>query len=223
MSQQANYAVYDLETTGLKPDRHGVCEIAIMIIDSVTLEELGRYEAVIAPYKLPYYDNEGKLSWKDYEIDPYALKVNGFTEARIKAGKDAKEVCKEIAAFMKKYGGSKKCKLVGHNIEKFDNPHLAQLFEAVKMSVEKVFSSLYFKDTQGMSHDMFPDAVGKGEHTLARLCERLGVDKFDAHSAMPDVIANAQAFVKMMKKLRGEVILVGTEDKDRPRDTFKIA
>ena len=201
--QQANYAVYDLETTGLKPNIHGVCEVAIMMVDSVTLEELGRYEAIVAPYQIiTDYDDDGKPIKEDYICDPIAFKINGFTKQKIETkGRSAKQICQEIKAFEKKHrSGGKKSILVGHNIIRFDNPHLDQLFESKKEELEKVFSSTYFKDTQTMSHDMFPDKTGKGEHTLDTLCERLGVDKFDAHSAMPDVVANAGAFIKMLKK-----------------------
>lgn len=222
--QQANYVVYDLETTGLKVGKHGVCEIALLALDSITLEETDRYEAIIAPYQLKVTDDDGNEIEIDYEFDTKALEINGLTEQKIRAGKDAKEVCKDIIAFEKRNrSGSKKSKLVGHNIIKFDNPHLAFFFYCLGFDIEKVFDSNYFKDTMDMSQDMFPEATGRGEHTLARLCERFGVDKFDAHSAMPDVIANAAVFVKILKKQRGEAISLGIEQKDRLRETFKIA
>lgn len=223
--QQANYIVYDLETTGLKVGVHGVCEIALLAIDSVTLQELERYEAVIAPYKMKILDEEtGDEIEVDYIFDPIALNINGLTEQKIRAGKDPKVAIKEIIAFEKRNrSGAKKSRLVGHNIIKFDNPHIGMLFMSLGFDISKVFNTNYFSDTMAMSHDMFPDCTGRGEHTLARLCERFGVDKFDAHSAMPDVIANTAVFVKILKKQRGEAISLGEEQKDRVRDIFKIA
>lgn len=224
MAQQANYAVFDLETTGLKPAIHGVCEVAIMIIDSVTLEELGRYESVIASYDTIRYHEDGTKTFEPYEIDNYALTVNGLTREKIDAGKPAKEVVAEMIAFCKKHmAGSKKHIPVGHNINKFDLPHFDNLFDSVKKDLSKIFSSMYSVDTQLESHRIFAHCTGTGEHTLARLCERFNVDKFDAHSAMPDVIANAGVFVKIQKRMRGEgTTEVAAEDKIRPRVEFNF-
>lgn len=225
MAQQANFIIYDFETTGLKPNIHGVCEVAMLGIDSVTLEEIGRYEAIVAPYQVDSgeLDEKGKPILIDYIVDPYALKVNGLTMKKIQAGTPAKEVVEEMMAFAKKCNaGSKKPILVGHNIIRFDNPHMGVLFDLHKKDPAKSFSQYYFVDTQQESHKMFPEATEKGDHTLARLCERFNVDKFDAHSAMPDVIANTEVFIKIIKKMRGESIAMEVEEKDRPRDTFNF-
>lgn len=224
MAQQANYIVYDLETSGLKAGTHGVMEIAMMGIDCVTLEEIARYEALICPYQIMYEDEDGNEAFKDYEVNQIALDINGLTMKKIEtSGKPAKEVIKDIDAFVKKCkSGSKKPVLVGHNIIKFDNPHLANFFMSNKKDPGKFFDSNYFVDTQQESHKMFPECTGRGENTLAKLCERFGVDKFDAHSAMPDVIANAAVFIKILQKQRGESIAMEVVEKDRPRDTFKF-
>lgn len=224
MAQQANYIVYDLETSGLKVGTHGVMELAMMAIDSVTLEEIARYETLIAPYPIMFEDEEGNEAFKEYEVNQVALDINGLTMKKIEtSGKPAKEVIKEIEEFVKKCkAGSKKPVLVGHNIIKFDNPHLANFFMSNKKDPGKLFDSNYFVDTQQESHKMFPEATGRGENTLSKLCERFGVDKFDAHSAMPDVVANAAVFVKILKKQRGESVAMEVVDRDRPRENFKF-
>lgn len=220
MAQQPNYIVYDLETTGFTAGKHGVCEIAMMGINSVTLKEIGRYEAIIAPYKVPNEDGE----LVDYEVSQGALDVNGLTMDKIRAGKDPIQVVKESSAFMKSCNaGSKKPILTGHNIIKFDNPHLDSFFTCNKGDLSKFVNSLYFIDTMLESWRMFPDATGTGQHTLAKLCERFDVDKFDAHSAMPDVIANANVFIKIQERLRNQSTqMVVEKEKNRPRDTFRF-
>jgi DNA polymerase III epsilon subunit-like protein len=226
VATQSNYLIYDLETTGFNVGQHGICEVAFMVVDSVTLEELERYESIVAPYdSLQGYDEDGKGIFKPYEVTQGALDVNGLTVEKIAKGKPAKEVVEDIIEMCKRhFAGTKKPILCGHNVIKFDNPHLNNLFESHKKDLSKSVNDMYFIDTMVESWRAWPQLTGRGEHTLDAVCQRLGVEKFDAHSAMPDVIANTKAFIELQKRLRGTGTAVAEvkEVKERIREKFKF-
>lgn len=223
-SVKAPYLVFDLETSGLSNEKNGVVEVAMIMVDPITLEERGRYEAIIAPYPLLKYNDEGKKEFVDYEISEYAMEVNGISMKKLQSGVPAKKVCLDMIAFSKENGsrGSKAIP-VGHNINNFDLPFLAYFFECNGKDLSSIMNPSYSIDTMLESWRMFPEESGTGAHTLDTLCGRLGVEKFNAHSAMPDTVANYKAFKVMQEKLRGQALFTETiVEKKRVREYFKF-
>jgi len=195
----ANIIVFDLESGGFltKEHTHGLCEIAMIAIDANTLEELGRYEAIIAPYKT----FSGELT----TYTEGALAINGLTMAKIEAGKDPKLVAREIVAFAKehKIGGRNGAPLLaGHNIRGFDLPYLTQFMEIHAKDLYKSFSRDYI-DTLMFTRLMWAEDGSILNHKLGTACSKAGVELEDAHRAMADTEANAELLKVFLKNMRG--------------------
>ena len=212
-----NIIVYDIETGGFSREKNGLAEIAMIAIDIVTLEEVDRYEAVIAPY-----DN---LEGIRVTYTSEALKVNGLTMKQIENGKPGKEVVAEMMAFAKKHKrASKKPMLCGHNIEKFDNPWIDYFFLCFKKDASKHFEN-WCIDTMWWSALKWP-LSGEGEEVLkpnlGTYGKEVGIKLSIAHSAMHDTEANAKLAVTFLKALRGDTVVVEQEAKERTRTAFQM-
>lgn len=207
-----NIIVYDIETGGFSKEKNGLAEIAMIAIDIETLEELERYEAVIAPYD----NTEGER----VTYTPEALKINGLTMKQIENGKPAKEVVKEIIAFAKRHKrGSKKTMLCGHNIEKFDNPWLDYFFLCQKKDASAHFENWCIDSMWWASMKWPNDTIV--DHKLGTCCKELGIKLSNAHSAMPDTEANAKLVTAFIRSLRGDSVVV-QEKKERTRTKFQF-
>lgn len=212
-----NIIVYDIETGGFSKEQNGLAEIAMIALDIVTLEEVDRYEAVIAPY-----DN---LDGVRVTYTKEALAINGLTMRQIEGGKPAKQVVLEIIAFAKKHKRvSKKPMLCGHNIEKFDNPWIDYFFLCNKKDAAQHFEN-WCIDTMWWAGMKWPE-VGENEslldHKLGTCCIASGIKLSNAHSAMPDTEANAQLIISFIKSLRGESVILSQESVKRTRTQFQM-
>jgi oligoribonuclease len=79
----------DLETTGLNPVKHRAIDIALQIIDLYSGEKKASYESII------YQPQE---IWAQSE--PESLAINGFTRAKVTAGKSEPEIAQEIISII---------------------------------------------------------------------------------------------------------------------------
>lgn len=216
--QVANIAVWDLETGGLKHDRDAVVEIAMVVLDSTTLEIVDRYESIIAPYKLK--------SGVDVLYDPKALAYNGISMSKIQSeGRDAKQVAKEIQAFCKKHkkgirGGNGKLISCGHNIEKFDIPFLETFLGNFSVKYDDLFVP-WPLDTLWMTRLKWSEDGSIKDHKLETACNGVGIQLIDAHRAMNDVEANADLVKSFLLSLRQQGGFV-EQKKERPRETFRF-
>ena len=150
--QVNNIIVWDIETGGFNKEKEGVAEIAAIAIDSESLEEIGRYEAIIAPYQLP----SGEMS----VYNPSALAVNGLTMAQINAGLPAKQVAKEFEAFCKTHkkslrGNPGKLFAAGHNIDDFDIPYFSYFLQLFGVQFTSLFQTSTL-DTLAWTRLRFP-------------------------------------------------------------------
>lgn len=211
--------VYDVETGGFSPDKHPVCEIAVVVVDLVTLEKVDTYEAVVAPYK---------PNGNEPEYTSKALEVNGLTMKKIEAGKPAKQVAKDVAALAKKHKtGREKVVLCGHNIDKFDNGMLGTLLMSNGVvDPDKLFSESTV-DTLQYAKLIWP-IMGTEEtivnRRLGTVCNQFNIELLDAHSAMPDTQANADLIISIIRRMRATGMMsseeLGTAQKGRTEFTF---
>ena len=198
--QVSNLVVWDLETGGLNKEKSAICEIAMIAFDSVTLEEIGRYETIVAPYKL--------ADGTDPEYNPKALEVNGLTMTRIiNEGKPAKQVVQEVCQFLKTHkkgirGSAGKCIAVGHNIDEFDIPFFVNFLKIFNIDFWELFQKSTI-DTMTWVRLKYPVDGDILNHKLGTACEKVGIDLFDAHRAMNDVEANFKLVVNYLLSLRG--------------------
>lgn len=109
-------AMIDLETTGLSPTKNEIIEIGMVIFDSETHQILEEWDAKIKPL---YPD----------QMDPKALKVNGYNE---EDWRDANDVIPVLMEFIEKTRG---CTFMAYNAS-FDIGFLEYQLEKYEMKHE---------------------------------------------------------------------------------------
>ena len=182
----------DVETGGVEP-RHPTIQIAAVVIDESTWNEVASFER--------------KIKFNEADADPEALKLNHYTAAAWKDAKPPAIVAQEFAAFAKPYLSitmtSKRTgqpyqvgKLAGHNALTFDLPRLRQMFGASFFPF-----SYHVKDTLQRAlwyFDEHPDVPRPENLKLGTLCAAVGISIDGAHDALADVrmsAALARAFM----------------------------
>jgi len=182
--------VYDLETGGLEKDINGVAEIAMVVVDMETLEIIDEYTSLIQPYL--------NLEYSDEAFDVTKLSLDILKNEGLPFDIVAKNCLEFIDSY--KVGNSKPI-LAGHNIKKFDNPFFIKFMEDSKIDVTKHINLEESVDTLKWARWMFYELAN---YELGTVASELGITLVEAHRALPDTIANAKVFIKMIKQLRGE-------------------
>lgn len=204
-----NLMVFDIETGGFKATTNPLVEVSFICYDSITSEEVGRYEAIVKPYY------EHPITKAPLEYTAGAMKVHGITIAQMESeGKDLKVVLKEILAFIKQMklsGRFGKCMIAGHNILSFDIPFLDEcmswfninwMAELNEMPLDTMhFFRMIYPQTKKHS----PDAVLM-DHKLETCCNAVGVQLTNAHRASADVEANGQMILRLLTMMRGGTV-----------------
>ena len=232
----SNYVVLDCETGGLdrKNQEHArvvpITEVAAIGVSADNFHEFDRYISKV----------RGQYIGEDYVgYDPSlvyqaeALKFTGVTIQQLeKEGKTVKEVVDGlIHIFEKTKTGSHLHKpvLVGHNVV-YDIPFIQHIFDWNKSDLSKYVSG--WRDHKGTFHPSFMDTMLMSrnkwaeegmKHNLGALCERLGVDLFDAHGALSDTVATLECFKKLtMSSRNGGVESGGVNVAVKTRSTFQM-
>ncbi|MFA6422507.1 MAG: 3'-5' exonuclease [Candidatus Buchananbacteria bacterium] len=171
---QTEFTVFDLETSGLYPERDEILEIAAIKIKGS--EEVGRFERLIRPLK---------------PVPPEAEKIHGLNEIflLVNGGRSA-DVINDFLQFA---GDSI---IVGHNIKDFD--WLFLLEHCKKNSVSIPQNKMI--DTLELSRKL----LALSSYTLINVAKHFGLEHINAHRAMPDVEFNTKVFLKLMDKLLKE-------------------
>lgn len=166
------YAVIDVETTGLKPELGDVVlEVAAQRFDPTGAIE--QYESLVIPNR---------------PIDPASAKVHGITETMMAAdGRPAEDVFPEFVEFL----GS--AVVIGHNLP-FDlgflNAHLAKLSRP--LIANKTLDTL----------DLARQYLILPSYSLASVAQFLKVPQPTAHRAMADVETTRQVFLKLIERAK---------------------
>jgi len=168
---ETEFTVFDLETSGLYPDKDEILEIAGFKMRGP--EEIGRFEILIQPTRA---------------ISPEVEKINGLNEIFLLVnGKKAKEAIGEFLQFV----GS--TIVVGHNIKDFDWPFV--MSHSKKHNLALPPSALI--DTLHLSRQL----LSLPKYNLTEVARHFGFENRNAHRAMPDVEVNAKVFVELMNKM----------------------
>lgn len=232
-----NFVVLDCETGGLdrKNNEHArlfpITEIAAIGVSADNFHEFGRYVSKIKGQEVggEYRGYDPELIYQDE-----ALKFTGTTIAMLeREGKPLKEVVDGlIEVFAKTKTGSHFHKpiIVGHNVT-YDIPFIQHTFDLTKQDMSKYFSG--WKDHKGTFHPHFVDTMWLSrlkwpeegmQHNLGAVCERLGVDLFDAHGALSDTVATMECYKKFITGFRTGEMHIGevNHSVERTRDTFQM-
>lgn len=168
---ETEFTVFDLETSGLYPDKDEILEIAGIKMRGP--EEIGRFEILIQPTRA---------------ISPEVEKINGLNEIFLLVnGKKAKEAISEFLTFV---GTSI---VVGHNIKDFDWPFVASHSKKHNLPLPQAAMI----DTLHLSRQL----LSLPKYNLTEVARSFGFENRNAHRAMPDVEVNAKVFVELMNKM----------------------
>lgn len=177
------YAIIDLETTGLDPLRHEICEISIVLINE-DLMEVNKFTSKIKPDHMNRIDEE-------------ALEVNKFTLDELETFPSSVRVRGLLNTWKEDVLGDQEIIPIGHNVM-FD---LSFLREYLQDTYKQWFN--YRKvDTKGLFDTLkllgeFP----KDESTsLSELSERMCIPH-KPHNAYEDCMA----VLSLLRRLRGNL------------------
>lgn len=194
------YGVFDVETTGLDPDKNRIIEIAWYVND-MGIEKTGNYLI-----------NHSSLKWMNgTPIPPRISEITGITTEMVR--EHGVTFAKAFAEF---WHAVEDFPLIGHNVFRFDLPFvLRDLSRAgiVKTQIYQ-FSNRQFIDTAalykgmvmnqpmrpGQRHEEYArvilDTPKWGlKYNLAECCKQLGIEiNGDLHRAMTDVMATRDVF-----------------------------
>ncbi len=175
-------AFIDTETTGLEPEKHELIEIGLILAEQslspekkIVLNMTEEWEVKIKPLHLE-------------SADPESLIISHYNESDWANAVDLPEALLELS---KKTEGAI---MVGHNVA-FDFAFLQKAFVETKVENKMHYHKL---DTISIA---FAKLYGQEEvekFSLRALCEYLGVENKNAHTALSDARATFLVFEKLM-------------------------
>ena len=165
-----DYIDFDLETTGLYPDKDSIIEIgAVKVRDHEVVDQL---DLLVNPGVL---------------IPTKIVQLTGITDEMVK---DAPGIADALVDFYDFIGDDV---IVGHNIQRFDIPF-------VKNAAEKCGKTLFinqYMDTLPLSQALYPEMKSHSEEALDG---RFGVINQGAHRSVNDCMANQHLYEIMGKE-----------------------
>ena len=181
----------DCETTGLKPNVHGVIQVACIVTEGKNLlkaKEVDRLNITFNPLSI------------GCEVDQKALDINGISEKKIKKyPTDSFEVLVQfLSTYCDSYNPKDKYIIVGQNV-KFDIEFLHGWAKRVGYKYMGSFLDWRVIDTVVIAR--LQNALGHIDpinYKLATLCVEYGV-KVPNHDAMDDIVATKKLLKKMLK------------------------
>ncbi len=170
---------YDLETTGVKPHKHGVHQIAgIIVIDGTEKESFN--------IKMQPHPNA--------EITDQALKICGITKDDLENYQPMesakKEFTKLISKYVNRYDKHDKFHLTGYNSRAFDDKFLRAFFE---YNNDPYFGSYFWADSLDVlvlaSYALRNEREKLYNFQLGTVAKYIGIDfdENEAHDALYDV------------------------------------
>lgn len=180
----------DLETTGTDCERHGIVQIAGMIVAGRDEEP---FNFRVAPFP------------KD-DIDDEALKKNGVSRSRMRRYRKPSRVYHELSEllgrYVDKYDPRDKVFFVGYNA-KFDMDFLRRFW--VK-NEDKYFSSWFWHpplDLMALAAFLLsPRRALLADFKLATVAEHLGVPLENPHEAGSDIAATRSLYEQLIRRVR---------------------
>jgi len=158
---EARYAVVDIETSGLKPHRHRVLQVAVVSVEG------GRIvDEWVTLMRLPWYRRVGPR------------RVHGLSRRELRRAPEAPAVLAELA---RRLEGTT---FVAHNV-RFDWPFLARAARRARVPLPECPQL----DTLWLSRQLDPER--KQLHGLAAVAERYGITNERPHDALHDARTTA--------------------------------
>ena len=176
-SFNAEYVVYDLETTGLSPDREEIIQIAAMRFRNGKMAGSETFFSFARPER---------------SISSFITSYTGIRNSDVANARRPHEVLPEFSRFV---GAAR---LIAHNGYRFDSKFLDATCRRHRLTSLEVGSI----DSINLSKRIFGSAVGTG-HSLDRLLSRLGISgsSHTRHDARGDVELLGRAVEQMWNRL----------------------
>ncbi len=181
---QGEYVVFDLETTGLSPEKDAIVEIGALKIRGGIIYERERFESLVRPVNP---DGSPRL------IPWQAAKVHGIRDSMVAQAPALGEVLPEFLDFV---GGAA---VVAHNVA-FDGGFM----RAAARRHGLLWTPARELCTVQLSRRAFPR---ERAHNLDVLAQRLGLTftRGARHRSFGDVQVTAQAFLRLSELLEAAV------------------
>lgn len=203
--KKPNFLVYDIETSGLRPEEGAeIIQIAAIPINFWDLEEhhAGRFEIILKP------NNPDKAT-------PEAIKVIGkdLWEKALDSGIDQKVGLENFTKYVQKVNDGQSTWTrpirVGHNIKKFDNPFVDFWMDKYGILKRNDYNELegpwhfWSDDTMDLYRWLFAHIPSVENYKLDTCASILKIQRTsETHDAMEDVEITSQLFVRATKFIR---------------------
>ncbi|WP_102127930.1 3'-5' exonuclease [Deinococcus planocerae] len=178
-----NVVVFDLETTGLSPERDAIVEIGAWRVRDGRVQEAERFETLVRP--LGAGGEPLPIPWR-------VQRIHGISDEMVR---DAPHPADALPEFLSFVGDSP---VVAHNIG-FDRGFM----RAAAGRHGLTWAPPAEHCTMRLSRQAFP---GERSHNLDVLAQRLdlGFARGGRHRSLSDARVTAEAFVRLMERLRAQ-------------------
>lgn len=192
------YLMIDTEFTGQHPHKHGLIEIALLVLDK-SLEEIAHFETLVIP-------PEG------FEVTKEAMNISAINLDEVYTkGIQYEELVKKMTRFVRKYFDNKPI-LCAHFIP-MDFAYLNYIFDSVGKN------NLFWRelighstlDTKVLANTINILQASKGQEIMFKstslsspggLTDVLGITDYKAHTALGDARATRQVLIKLLDILK---------------------
>lgn len=174
----------DVETTGLDANTHGITEISMVFVDTMSLVD----QTEVTWYVQPFNDDQ---------IDPRALEIQGLTEADLITRPEPPVVFSLVQAELQKQVAKlpkgEKLWLGGHNV-KFDLDFFEEWFTRLGGKMSNYFNFRTVDTMQIAQLIGWLDnwAEPPKNYKLGTLCEMLNIPLSAAHTSRADIKATIE-------------------------------
>ena len=177
---------FDLETTGLNPDKHGLIQIGCLIDQDGKM--IDNFEIKIKPFKTDL-------------LTKGAFEKTGVTVKQLKTFNEPLTALRKFEKFMEvhidKYDKTDKFIMAGKNIQMFDIPFLRKFYDKCdNLYFGSWFYNMYIDINTNIAEAMVFNGLRLQNYQLGTLCEAFDID-LNAHDAMSDIIATRQLYYKI--------------------------
>ncbi|KAA6231795.1 3'-5' exonuclease [Chlorobium phaeovibrioides] len=179
---------FDLETTGIDPERNGIIQFAgLAEIDG----------AVVESFEIKMQPHEGA------QIDDEALEVTGFTREAIRTFTPHAEAYRQIDDFLarhvSRFDRNDKFYPAGYNV-RFDLEFLSRMFKRFDQYGLGSFTNWRMLDPQPILNLMdYMGRISLPNHRLQTACDHFGVKLENAHDALADITATRALMQRLLE------------------------
>lgn len=171
MTNDSDYIIFDIETTGLSPETEEIIELSAIRVSGGSV--VSEFSSLVNPGMM---------------IPDLAADITGITDDMVKGAPEISQVIKEFVAYI----GD--CPLVGHNIRRFD---LKFIQRDVQRCLGKTLTNKTI-DTLTVAKRLFPDMSSR---SLESLAYHYNLSYKGAHRALADCYINKNVYDRMLRDI----------------------